>query len=95
MRKLIRSIGLAIAHKFGARITDYRTGKVVGRAIIFPWRGRIHVVGLESSVVPTFMPQQRLTYWKQELGFTVHGPPDFEKVRPNSPTRVGEDESQV
>ena len=74
MRKLIRSIGLAIAHKFGARITDYRTGKVLGRAIIFPWRGRIHVIGLQSSVIPTFMAQQRLTYWKQELGlqFTIN-----------------------
>ena len=85
MRKLIRSVGLAIAHKFGARITDYRTGKVVGRAIIFPWRGRIHIIGLEGSVVPTFIPQQRLTYWKQELGFTVHDQPDFEKLRREQP----------
>jgi hypothetical protein len=95
MRKVVRSIGLAIAHRFGTRITDCRTGKVLGRAIIIPWRGRIHVIGLKSAVIPTFMPQQRLTYWKQELGFTVHDPPDFERVRPNSPTRAGEDESKV
>ena len=95
MRKFIRAIGLGIVRKIGWRITDYRTGKVLGRAIIIPWRGRIHVIGLESAVIPTFMPQQRLTYWKQELGFTVHDPPDFEKIRPNSPTRVGEDQSQV
>ena len=92
MRKLIRSIGLAIAHKFGARITDHRTGKVVGRAIIFPWRGRIHIIGLEGSVVPTFIAQQRLTYWKQELGFTVHDQPDFEKLRPEQPNGTARNE---
>jgi hypothetical protein len=94
MRKLIRSFGLAIAHKFGARITDHRTGKVVGRAIIFPWRGRIHIIGLEGSVVPTFMAQQRLTYWKQELGFTVHDQPDFEKLRPKQPDGMARNEKQ-
>ena len=94
MRKLIRSIGLAIAHKFGARITDYRTGKVVGRAIIFPWRGRIHIIGLEGSVVPTFIAQQRLTYWKQELGFTVHDQPDFEKLRREQPDGTARNEKQ-
>ena len=94
MRKLIRSIGLAIAHKFGARITDYRTGKVVGRAIMFPWRGRIHIIGLEGSVVPTFIAQQRLTYWKQELGFTVHDQPDFEKLRTEQPDGMTQNEKQ-
>ena len=94
MRKLIRSIGLAIAHKFGARVTDYRTGKVLGRAIIFPWRGRIHVIGLESSVVPTFIAQQRLTYWKQELAFTVHDQPDFEKLRREQPDGTARNEKQ-
>lgn len=84
MRRFIRAAGLAIARKIGARITDCRTGKVLGRAIIIPWRGRIHVIGLESAVIPTFLSQQRLTYWKQEMGFTVHPPPDFERIRPDS-----------
>ena len=95
MRKFIRSIGLAIARKFGARITDYRTGKVLGRAIIVPWRGRIHVIGLECAIIPVFMPQRRLTYWKQELGFTVHDPPDFERVRSGPPSNADSDEGKT
>ena len=81
MRKFIRAVGLAIARKIGARITDYRTGKVIGRAIIIPWRGKIHIVGLQAAVRPIFRPQKRLTYWKQEIIFTVHDQPDFKNLR--------------
>jgi hypothetical protein len=28
-------------------------------------------------VIPIFYPQRRLTYWKQEIGFTVHPEVDF------------------
>ena len=84
MRKILRAIGLAIVHTFGASIVDYRSGKSLGRALVVPWRGRIHFIGLESAIIPSFLPQKRLTYWKQELGFTVHVPPDFENVRENS-----------
>lgn len=77
MRMWIRSVGLAITRTFGAKIVDYETGRALGRAFLFPWRGKIHVIGLETAVRPVFLPQKRLTYWKQEIGFTVHPPPDF------------------
>jgi hypothetical protein len=85
MRKIIRALGLAIAHRIGARITDHRTGKSLGRAIIIPWRGRIHIVGLQVAVIPVFLAQKRLTYWKQELAFTTHPPPDFPGGIENTP----------
>jgi hypothetical protein len=84
MRKLIRSAVLMIAHTFGTRIRDFQSGRLLGKALIIPWRGKIHVIGLEAAVRPMFQPQKRLTYWKQEIVFTVHPPPDF----PNEVSRI-------
>lgn len=73
----IRAIGLAVIHRFGMRIFDHENGQLLGRALLIPWRGAIHVVGLNETVRPIFLPQKRLTFWKQTLGFTTHPPPDF------------------
>lgn len=81
MRKLVRSIILTIAHTFGSRIIEYKTGRDLGKALIIPWRGKIHVIGLAEAVRPSFLPQKRLTYWKQEIGFTVQDTPDFPNER--------------
>ena len=72
-----RRAALAFARSVGSKITDAETGKVLGRAFLFPWRGKIAVIGLEAEVKPVFLPQKRLTFWKQDLGFTVQQPPDF------------------
>lgn len=77
MKKFTRAIGLALARAIGTRIFDQRTGRTLGKALMVPWRGKIHVIGLEAAVRPVFLPQKRLTYWKQELGFTTHPHPDF------------------
>jgi hypothetical protein len=77
-RKFIRAIGMKLVHSLGTRLRDAETGEVLGRVLIVPWDGRIHVIGLEEVTVrPTFLTQQRLTYWKQELGFARLPPPDF------------------
>lgn len=81
MKMFIRTIGLKLARFFGSKITDYRSGEILGRALIVMWRGKIHVIGLERSVRLVFLPQERLTYWKQEIGFTVHPPPNFPSLR--------------
>ncbi len=77
LKLALRSLVLRLARLLGSPVRDARTGQVLGRALLVPFRGRVHVVGLDASVVPVFLPQHRLTYWKQELGFTVHPPPDF------------------
>jgi hypothetical protein len=82
MKMLIRNLGLTIARALGSRIVDFHSGRPLGRALLFVWRGKIHVIGLETAVRPVFLPQKRLTYWKQELGFTVHPPPDFPSEMP-------------
>jgi hypothetical protein len=80
MRKFIRLVGLSLARIFGSRVTDVQTGKALDKALIIPWRGKIHVIGLKKNIRPMFQPQKRLTYWKQTIGFTVHEPPDFPLV---------------
>ena len=77
MKQLFRAAGLSIFRALGTTIVDARTGERLGRALLFPWRGTIKVIGLETPVRPVFLPQNRLTYWKQDLGFTTHPPPDF------------------
>lgn len=77
LRARVRAAGLAIARTIGTQIIDQRTGQPLGRALIIPWRGKIHVIGLSTAVRPMFLPQERLTYWKQEFGFATHEPPDF------------------
>ena len=74
-----------IAGMIGTRLKDARSGKFLGRAIIIPWRGKIHVIGLKACVRPLFLPQKRLTYWRQEIGFTIHPQPDFPRVTKDQP----------
>ena len=81
IRKLIRAAGLKIAHTIGTPIKDFQSGRSFGRALIMPWRGKIHVIGLDAAVRPMFQPQKRLTYWKQEIVCTELPPPDFPNVR--------------
>ena len=73
----LRNCGVALARRIGTRIVDAKTGEVLGKALILPWRGKIHVIGLEVPVRLVWLPQKRLTYWKQQIGFVTHPPPDF------------------
>jgi hypothetical protein len=94
IRKFIRAVGLRIAHIIGTPIKDFQSGRSLGRALIIPWRGKIHVIGLEGSVRPMFQPQKRLTYWKQEIVFSEHPPPDFPNIRKTerpTPSKASDD----
>src|SRR5262249_2769217 len=62
---------------FGSKIHDARTGEILGRALLVPWRGRILFIGNTGAVEPVFLTQERLTYWKQELGFARKSAVDF------------------
>lgn len=62
---------------FGTNFVDASTGRPVGRALVFSWRGKIHVVGLDAAVRPIFLEQKRVRYWKQEIGFIRHPSPDY------------------
>jgi hypothetical protein len=81
LKQLLRTAGLRLVRMFGSRIIDQRTGATLGRALVLPWRGKLHVIGLETPVQVTWQPQKRLTYWKQEIGFATHPPVDFPNAR--------------
>ena len=68
----MRKILLWLARHIGSSIRDARTGRSLGRALLLPWRGKIHVIAAEMDLIPIPLPQQRLTYAVQEIGFTVH-----------------------
>ena len=94
-RLWLRAFGLRLIGRFGAQVFDQETCRPLGRALIVPWRGKIYVIGLEAAVRPTFLPQTRLTYWKQELGFTVHPPPDFPNMGKTEATVKSEELSKA
>jgi hypothetical protein len=94
IRKFIRFVGLKIARTIGTKIEDFSSGRSLGRALIIPWRGKIHVIGLKAAVLPMFKPQKRLTYWKQDIVFTEHPPPDFPNIRKTErprPSKITDD----
>jgi hypothetical protein len=77
MKMILLRILALLVRWFGWRIRDVHTGKVLGRAFLIPWRGRIHYVGNTTAVRAVFVPQPRMHYWRQELGFTAPPPVDF------------------
>jgi hypothetical protein len=79
MRMFLRRLGLRLLRALGTTVVDQRTGEPVGRAFFIGWRGRVIAIGLENEppLRPHFLPQERLTYWKQEIGFSSHPHPDF------------------
>jgi hypothetical protein len=87
--KLIREAGLWLARRLGTDVRDSETGQSLGRVLFIPWRGKIHVIGLEAEtpLKVHFYTQKRITYWRQEIGFTAAPPPDF----PHEPRRQAED----
>ncbi len=78
LRRHLSGLAQAAARCFGSRLADAETGKVLGRAFLVPWRGRVLFVGYDGPPLrPVFLPQERVTYWKQEIGFAAPPPPDF------------------
>ena len=68
---------IALVRKHGTMLRDVETGASLGRALLIPWGGKIHIIGLQSTVQPYFLRQTRLTYWKQEFGFIAAPAPDY------------------
>jgi hypothetical protein len=79
-RRLFRSALMGIINLLASDIRDVETGESIGRALLIPWRGRILILGkgvAGYALVPRFCPQERLTFWKCELGFSRRSAPDY------------------
>jgi hypothetical protein len=91
LKQALRDIGVGFFRLIGSEIRDCRTGKPLGRGLIFYWGGRVHLLGCDCAVVPLPIAQKRLTYWKQLIGFTAHPEVDFPKqhaVSADEPDKV-------
>ena len=78
----IRNAALRIVDLFASEIRDCVSGKSLGRGLVIGWRGVPIVIGHPGlpPLIPRFLQQRRLTYWKQRIGFTTHPAPDFPRI---------------
>jgi len=75
--KLLRPLALGLINLLASDIRDVRTGEIIGRALLLPWRGRILFFGTSPDLLPIFRPQTQMVQWRSTLGFTKHPSPDF------------------
>jgi N-acetylglucosaminyldiphosphoundecaprenol N-acetyl-beta-D-mannosaminyltransferase len=82
MKPAVRNFGLRLIDLFASDITDCVSSESLGRGLILGWGGRIKVIGHETlpPLIPRFLPQRRLTYWQQSIGFTTHRQPDYPRL---------------
>ncbi len=74
---------MALFRALGSPITDVRTGEKLGRALLIPWGGKIHILGAHCQLwVATPVPQEKLIYWCQRIGFTRHPVEDIPRREP-------------
>jgi hypothetical protein len=80
MKSCFRHLGMFFVRLLGSKIHDAHDGEYLGKALICTWKGRVYLMGYEG--VPLRMvclPQDRLRYWRIDLGFTKAGLPDYGK----------------
>lgn len=72
-----------LAGRFGCSLYDEETGRLLGRAFVIPWRGRILLIGYTGLLPlrPVVRIDPRLSYWKLTLGFAAPEEPDFPRER--------------
>lgn len=82
MKLIFRDYALRFLNLFASDIPDCVTGKSLGRGLVIGCGSTPIVMGHLGlpPLIPKFLPQKRLTYWKQEIGFTTHPSPDFSRL---------------
>ena len=95
-RLLIRNFGLRIVDLLSSEIRDCVTQESLGRGLILPFPSGVRLIGYRGrSLVPRFIPQKRLSFWKQGIGFTAQAAPDFPNVAAQLSTFPPEEGSKV
>lgn len=69
LRKVFKYVLLFVIKIIGFKAFDSGTGEFLGKAFVIPFRGRLHVFGLNKRVGVKFLPQKKLSYIKSEIGF--------------------------
>jgi exopolysaccharide biosynthesis WecB/TagA/CpsF family protein len=78
----LRNAFLRLVDLLSREIFDLEDGRPLGRALLFGQGDGVRVIGHEGlpPLIPRFIPQERLTYWKQSIGFTTPPRPDFPRI---------------
>jgi N-acetylglucosaminyldiphosphoundecaprenol N-acetyl-beta-D-mannosaminyltransferase len=78
----LRDFSLKVIDLFASEIKDCVTGEKLGRGLVIGWGSCPIVIGHPGlpPLIPRFLPQKRLTYWKQKICFTTHPRPDFSRL---------------
>jgi len=95
LKRFLRNVAVTFFRLVGTEVHDYRTGRSLGRGLILPWRGRIHLLGFHHAFVSVPLPQKRLTYWHQALAFTAHDEVDHPRTRPREKPPIACDQARV
>jgi N-acetylglucosaminyldiphosphoundecaprenol N-acetyl-beta-D-mannosaminyltransferase len=91
VKSCLRDLGLWFINLFASDIPDCVTGAHLGRGFLIGIGGKIFLIGYKGRpLVPKFLPQERLTYWKQGIGFTTQEAPDFPRLLAASPMAQSE-----
>ena len=79
---MVRNLGLKLIALFSTEIRDCVTGQSLGKGLVLSLGGRPLVIGHPGlpPLIPRFLSQKRLTYWKQSIGFTTHRRPDYPRL---------------
>jgi hypothetical protein len=87
-RRVALRLVIAFARVFGNKLRD-SNGKVLCKAFVFMWRGHIRIIGQPNNVhlKPVAVPQARLTYWHQIIGWEHALPPDFPRLKDAAATK--------
>lgn len=83
--KWINKFAWAAISKLAPRIIDVKTGEILGSAIVVAFGTKVMVIGYrgKNPLVPVFLPEKKLCYWKMRIAFTSAEEPDYENIREN------------
>lgn len=78
----LRNAVVTVCRWMGSDICDAYTGEKLTRGLVCAWEGRVHVIGADVSLIPVPVMQNRMTYWRQFIGFTTHPEVNFPRCEP-------------
>lgn len=81
LKQTIRRVFLWCVGFLSKDIRDCESGETLGRGFLLGWGSAIWLIGYSGRpLIPKFLPQRRLTYWKQSIGFTTTEEPNFPRL---------------
>lgn len=82
MKDFFRKCGLQVIRWIGSQIRDCDTGELLGRGLFLIIRGKVHLIGYAGPpVMPVFLSQDQVRYWRCGIGFRRMKEVDFPRVR--------------